>query len=126
MHDYSHKTYYIMNIPTHCPKCGDVLLCEEVFALKSDVWRKVCNKRLNHKFSVFHSVNGVVVDNVCIQIAGATFAHWDLKNNTLTIAKEGLSVKKTEESSFDIPYFHPDISNYDHLVAKLQTYIIFS
>jgi hypothetical protein len=115
-----------MKIPTHCPKCGDVLLNEEVPAISSSgVWRKMCSKRLNHKFAVFYNINESEVSSLCIQITNKVEALWDFRNKLISISKKKKTIKELLGSTQFIPYFEPDLSDYKKLVSKMKTYILF-
>jgi hypothetical protein len=115
-----------MKIPIHCPKCGDILLNEEVFKVSNVVvWRKSCTKRLGHKFAAYYNIDDSELSGICIQIVGNTEAHWDFKNNLLSVNKNAKTLKDRLESTKLIPYFEPDLSNYKKLVSKMKTYILF-
>jgi hypothetical protein len=115
-----------MKIPTHCPKCGDVLLNEEVLGISSTgVWKKSCSKRLGHKFSVIYNINESEISGLCMQITNKAEAYWDFRNTLLTVSKKSKSLKELMKSTQFIPYFEPDLSDYKKLVSKIKTYILF-
>jgi len=115
-----------MKIITHCPKCGDALLNEEVPDLShSGVWTKKCTKRLGHKFSMFYNINDGEVNSICIQITNKVDATWCFRNNLLSVSNRGLPLRRLLESMQFIPYFEPDLSDYKKLVSKIKTYILF-
>jgi hypothetical protein len=115
-----------MKIPITCPKCGDILLNEELKIFPTPgVWKKSCTKRLGHKFSITYNINESDISTLSIHIANKTYASWDFRNRLLHVGKEGLSLKETIKSSLFIPYFEPDLLNYKKLVSKIKTYILF-
>jgi hypothetical protein len=114
-----------MKIPIYCPKCGDVLLSEEMLFFGKDVWSKKCTKRLGHKFSVFYNINEADINSLCIQISKNVDVLWDFRNELLSVSKPGKSLKELMKSTQFIPYFEPDLSNWKKLISKLKTYILF-
>lgn len=120
-----------MQIPKKCPKCGDPLLVEHMTEIRYHLWRGMCARRLDHKFSVFYYMNVAAefidkVDYMSIRVFNNINVTWDFIHKRIAIGKENIALKNYLNSTQYIPYFEPDLSNYDKLVSKLKTYVIFS
>ena len=110
-----------MNMPIHCPVCGDPLLTS--YDDDDTILIKVCKKRITHEISYFADVPTDTVYKVTIRIWGAP-----VKYVTWVFTKKELFITaKTGKSNITyLPYFEPDLTNYQNLVEKVKTYILFS
>jgi hypothetical protein len=69
----------------------------------------------------------------CLQIAirmgtdkrDRVYVNWNFEDKELTITKGWLGASFYEPNVI-IPYFEPDLAQYDKLIKKLRTYLIFS
>jgi hypothetical protein len=109
-----------MITPIHCPFCGDVLLT----TYKGDsVLLKTCDRRIGHEISYFANVPTDTVYKVKIRIDGTPvkYVTW------VFTKKELFLIARTGQSNITyLPYFEPDLTNYNKLVDKIRTYILFS
>ena len=103
-----------------------------------DRWRVTCDKHMDHQVQYMTSTNnGEVVEDLEVAIhmstrrqtahsrAGNIYAHWNFKKQHLTITRGWLGETFYEPNSV-VPWFEPNLSEYDKLIKKLRTYITFS
>lgn len=103
-----------------------------------DRWRVTCDKHLNHQIQYMTSTNnGEIIEDLEVAIymnkhiraginrLGNTYAHWNFKKQHLTITDGFLGETFYEPNSL-VPWFEPDLSEYDKLIKKLKTYLTFS
>lgn len=119
-----------MMIFTRCPKCGDPLVNDFLpsFPGTDDLLRKSCKKRLNHQFQCLidqkdnslHSVTVAISLNPLIRVA------WYFKTREFLLATGTIEQVVANHSEVELPFFEPDFSDYDRLVAKVKTYVMFS
>lgn len=120
-----------MKLPTHCPKCHDVLLNLEVFdMLLPGTWKKVCNLRLDHQLSYFYNPNTSEVIFFFMKLSDKIEICWDFKYRTIRFSNPHESTKKLLSKLLSktgsIPFFEPNPYKYEILISKLKTYILFS
>lgn len=120
-----------MNPPSHCPCCKDPLINEYIgdivgpnFLLKS------CSNKLNHKFyCVVGSAETVSKIGIEISAKDNVYVQWSFRENKIYILKwiKG-KLFKSDPKRVDllVPFFEPDLSDYDKLINKIKTYITFS
>ena len=84
-------------------------------------WKVSCHKKLNHYIDAITKVDDdselyyleIMTDSA------PTYAHWDFKYGVLYIKYHG-----TKYSEMELPFFEPDLSNYDRLIEKMRLYTI--
>lgn len=110
-----------MKMPTHCHFCGDILVTS--YDKDDTILIKVCKKRVNHEISYFADVPTDEVYKVRIKIPGKP-----IKYATWVFTKKELFIMAiTGKSNLaHLPYFEPELTDYNKLVAKVKTYILFS
>lgn len=117
-----------------CPKCHSPLTQEEMPFVrdvnlskikKSDmrkgkIWKKFCNRHLNHTFSLIFDINTEMTISTHISLPtkkSFTVYSWYYRDQKLQI---------TTDSSNDIlPWFEPDFNQWNKLINKLKTYTLF-
>jgi hypothetical protein len=110
-----------MNLPIKCPVCSDPLLTS--YDDDDTILIKVCKKRISHEISYFADVPTDTVYKVTIRIGGVPvkYVTW------VFTKKELFLMARTGRSNITyLPYFEPDLTNYNKLVDKVKTYLLFS
>ena len=112
-----------MNIPIHCPKCKNILITiYKPYSLKREYLSKRCDKFIDHYVSFVTGTNHSKVEYFCIRFKynPPITAMWNFVNNEIT-------VHGGEQPGYVlIPYFEPDIENYDKLINKIKMCLIFN
>jgi len=126
-----------MIIPSKCPKCGDILLNDfGLFNNKSLYDVKICNKYPSHRFTIQYDSN---IDKVLIMSyndSSTKEIRWDFNTKTIYLNKPiiikgknagvittGIPYSKLFYNT--VPWFDPDISNFDKLIRKIKIYATF-
>jgi hypothetical protein len=117
-----------MQTPTICPKCHE-LLVSTIIKLRdgAEVWRKTCSKKIGHEFICITKKGNddeVSAIGVTLNNDKRTKASWLLENQHLVIY-QGESFSMSTNLLY-IPWFEPNIEEYDKLVNKVKTYVTFS
>lgn len=112
-----------------CPKCKKNLekkLCftqipNEDPLLKKIFWQKYCPKLISHRFSFIYNLETEEV--LCIQAEQDDILYkWFPTDNKLFAIQHPSDSADIEE----LPWFTPNFSDWNHLLNKLKTYILFS
>lgn len=105
-----------MKLPTHCPICNDVMITEFV-PLKVS---KFCGHRPTHyiKFIAFET-DDVFEIILRISVSPMSYIKWVFPSELLRIETAGLDLMY-------LPWFEPDLTNYNKLLDKIKTYLLFS
>jgi len=115
-----------MKIPILCPKCNKPMLTHFSYhPTDGHICCKTC-KQYNHDVSFFsHEKDYDTVHLIMITVNLTSQLHisFDFWQNKVFIYQE--LDPKNNASLTTIPFFEPDFSNYDDLIKKLQTYIVF-
>lgn len=116
-----------MKTPTICPKCHGPLLNTELSLRNgASVWKKTCTDKLNHHFTcITRPNNDDLVEIVVIKInRGGTLLKvgWYFTTRMLMVYKEIVD----SDDAIKIPWVEPTIHEYDKLVEKIKTYMVFS
>lgn len=107
-----------MIMPSKCPVCHDVLLNEYIERLDGgSKLRKVCQNKLNHNITWVSKQSPNYDDIEFIFLKGNPNIVWNLANKEIYVKKLYNTI---------IPFFEPDFSNYQNLLHKLKTYLLFS
>lgn len=116
-----------MKTPTVCPKCHGPLLSTEV-QLRSGVsiWKKTCASRLDHVFTCLTKRG----DDDTVDLIGIMLnrdiqlrANWDFTRRQIKVHRGKPDMKL---NGLEIPWFEPDLDDYDKLVDKIKKYVVFS
>jgi hypothetical protein len=119
-----------MKTLTHCPKCHGPLLSEYIGNRGLGLlWKKDCYSFVDHRFysrSSASDENKLYDMQVSITMNPYTYANWNFFYNDLDIRKKVDSDELLRP--LIIPYFDPEplINDYDKLINKIKTLIIFS
>lgn len=111
-----------MRTPYRCPKCGGPLLNQAMITH----WAMKCVKHLTHYIVIYTPSTSDQIDMITIAVIMGTsmmdrvYASWDFPGQVLTISNGYL------ESNQVIPFFEPNLSEYDKLIQKMRTYLTFS
>ena len=110
-----------------CPKCGDNLLNE----LIDDVEMvQSCNKRMAHRFYLLFNTETNEPVTMTYYHNMKRIIYWDFIDKRINIKKVvsmkiDLKQPKLNQPSI-IPWFEPDLSNFNQLIKKIDTYVLFS
>ena len=110
-----------MNFPTNCPLCNSKLVISPV---SSQIHMSAyCNCETTWNFirieSRHHEVTEIILRISPVNTSPFMYAKW------LFRAKE-VRVETEDKANVYLPWFEPDFSNYNALVDKIKTYILFS
>lgn len=116
---------------SHCPKCHKPMLHEEMRKGKGiSTWNLSCQS-IDHEIiavTAHGNDNELVTFIVAIKMASQTsdrvYVHWNFDMDQVFIVN-GWSVANFRNPPL-LPYFEPDLSQYDKLIKKLRTYLTFS
>ena len=115
---------------SHCPKCKDPMRSEPCGGPVGERWRIVCDKHLDHDVLCL-TVPGHddLLFLLCVAIRMTSgkndriYANWDFDKEELRITK---GMRASGIHDIFIPYFYPNLGEYDKLIKKLLTYRLFS
>lgn len=109
-----------MKMPIKCPTCGDILV-NKYTNLPNGVSRltKMCTTKINHniKFRAWDH-DHEIVNFITIP--------WEITNYISWFTDRKFCTLGTPKNTLIIPYFDPDFSNYNKLIDKIKTYVMFS
>lgn len=116
-----------MKTPTVCPKCHGPLLNTELPLRNGEsAWKKTCINKLNHHFTcVTHQYDDDSVEIIIIEINQGNVplkVSWYFTPRMLIVYKEIIG----SDDAIKIPWVEPNIHEYDKLIDKIKTYIVFS
>ena len=115
-----------MIIPTRCPCCNDPLLNEFIpnYIGECKV-RKSCLKVFGHKFVCMIGSTDII-ETIGVELYNKTLVrvNWVFSTQQIIVTK-GL-LKNKQYTIINLPYFEPDFSDYNKLIKKLRTYMVFS
>lgn len=120
-----------MKCPIKCPACDGVLLVEELASpTTTEYWKKTCDKT-DHKFGCRYNSNTDEIITVYIFIKEDLIMAWNLRDKYMyqTDKMPGNFLRDqtlTIINKINIPYFEPDLSDYNKLIEKIKTYVTFS
>lgn len=109
-----------MKLPINCPKCNRALLNEEIISIGIKGWYKKCIS-VNHQFAYSITDHDEIISmSVVIYMNSLVMVTWNFPIETIMVTNN------TNANRFYIPFFEPDLSNYNKLIDKLKKYIVFS
>lgn len=116
-----------MKTPITCPKCHGPLLNTELPLRNGEsAWKKTCTNKLNHHFTcVTHQYDDDLVEIIVIGINRGNVPlkiSWYFTPRMLMVYKEVIG----SDDAIRIPWVEPNIHEYDKLIDKIKTYIVFS
>lgn len=113
MHSYHKEIIDLVK----CPKCGDVFLKEfyETYEFRS------CRNKIDHKITIKFCEDKLRL--ISINLDSMTKVIWNFRLRLIQI--QGLNISKIEVKS-NVPFFEPKLLEYDKLLNKIRTYILFS
>jgi hypothetical protein len=117
---------------SHCPVCKDPMRnepCSKRIDGGAERWRIVCDKHLDHDILaltivghddlLLHLQIAVYMNTI---IWNRIYANWNFEKKELTIDKGRGMLRH----NVIIPYFEPDLTQYDKLLKKMRVYLTFS
>ena len=119
-----------MKTPAVCPKCRGPLL-NSALTLRngSEVWKKTCGSNLNHEFICITKEgddNSIIVIGLMLNRDKSLKVCWDLFRNQIIVHKGKSVVPSFNSDILEIPWFEPNLDEYDNLVNKIKKYVVFS
>ncbi|MGI0059743.1 MAG: hypothetical protein ACREBJ_08230 [Nitrosotalea sp.] len=87
------------------------------------IFIKVCKRRVTHEISYFADVPTYEVYKATIRLNGEPIRYvtWIFtKKELFVMARSG------KPNIMHLPYFEPDLTDYNKLVDKIKTYVVFS
>lgn len=138
-----------MNTFSHCPKCKQPMLNEAAvgfdrrygMGLTKDpglrrFWHLSCSKNIDHNVVAYTDLNDdAILDRLRIHIVMPTadengkYALWDFTNKYLSVIESVLIIPSSSipwtARELELPFFIPDLSNYDKLMNRLKTCLTF-
>lgn len=113
-----------------CPSCGGALLNEFVPTKNGkEFLKKSCAKKIGHIFSIRSKIEDhqqAEAIFVTVDMGQLTTAVWNVLNKELFITPYRMDQKYSINKIYKLPYIDPDLSDYNRLVARIKTYILFS
>lgn len=118
---------------SYCPKCKKPMLNEAITDIPGSKgkWRLSCLGVDHDILAVTPKNRDDILEKMHIAIRMGTakrdrvYVDWNFEKEELKIT-EGWIGASFYEPNVIIPYFEPDLSQYDKLIKKLRTYLIFS
>lgn len=118
-----------MKAPSNCPFCNDPMINDFPSTRMHETQVKRCSKRANHNFSCSLLIDSNEAFMITIIISHEPFlkAVWNLTNSELFIFNTfQVNGKLTGNTRLQLPYFIPDLNNWNKLMNKLKLYLTFS
>jgi len=119
-----------MKIFSHCPKCHKPMLNTECGPHLSR-WRLSCQSIDHDILALTPSGQFEMIENLRIAIFmgiyldNRVYTDWNFPKKELCIT-EGMFGPSFYIPNSVIPFFEPDLSNYDKLIRKIKSYLAFS
>jgi hypothetical protein len=118
-----------MNIPIKCPCCNKILLNQQnsLGTADSIVWKKLCVDNPNHKFILVWNIKTEHIISLIVSNSTNLFYKFlPLENKIAIFSNLAGATSKRSKTNTQIPYFNPELNNWNKLLNKLKTYTIFS
>jgi|ERR1035437_1452374 hypothetical protein len=105
----------------NCPICGSLMVNNP--RIIGDIYKKCSGAHENMFHCDYWKDNNNCITSINLHIEGEELmtrltAYWNYGNNTFYI--------NTGYRTKNLPWFEPNLSNYNALVQKVKTYILFS
>lgn len=109
----------------NCPKCGDPLIND---FLPENKIRKHCKKRLDHQFQcIISASNELEAFSITISMDPLTRVGWEFNQKKCVVNVGTIQdIIRRKDDGFQLPYWDPDLSNWEELVRKVKAYLTFS
>lgn len=130
-----HDPDYIMKAPSKCPFCNDPLMNDFQLSFQKETQTKYCSKRVNHNFRCSSHIDTDEIFIISIIMSHNPFmkAIWNFTDKKLSVLGKrpmnnlaGKTLTDIVATRIDLPYFIPDLSNWNILINKIKTYLVFS
>jgi hypothetical protein len=115
--------------PINCPVCNDSLVNEYIRLGRMPYLKKLCAKRINHKFQCFvpDSEEHMSSFTTSLSYNPMVQAVWDFDSNQILVHNGTIEEIVTyDREPTIIPWFDPDLTDFRSSLKKLKTYLIFS
>jgi len=107
-----------MKTTKKCPICNEYFLNEPMdSSSKNTLWRKTCNKKIDHILTIHYDVNTDIALNILISNRNGIGCLFLPKSNAIELYKNNIYIGT-------IDYFKPDFSNISNLFKKIKLYTI--
>lgn len=117
-----------MNAPSICPKCHGPLINTPLKVKEMNVWKKVCDKKLDHSFICISKDedNSVLAIGMMLNRNTSLKVFWDFVRTKILVHKGESYVPFPGNNILQIPWFTPNIDEYDKMLDKIRKYVTFS
>jgi hypothetical protein len=113
-----------MKVLSHCPKCHGPLLNEAVPTISLPYWTKSCLNKPDHKFIITTVPgNDDLIVRITLQVKTDLMVTWDPTTSKCWVSDDW---DLFPHPAMYIPYFEPDLSDYQKLIDKVKLYVLFS
>lgn len=117
-----------MKLPSTCPKCHDPLINTPIQTKGISAWKRVCDTKLNHSFVciIKDEDDSVLVIGMTLNRSTGLKVFWDFARQRILVHKGESHVPFPADNLLQIPWFEPNINEYDKLIDKIKKYVTFS
>lgn len=106
---------------SNCPVCGDALLNQDHGILTY----QSCKTHTTHQLQMITGSNDEVQKlSILVGFEPTIWATWHLLSQEIRVHNYNKTISKIIGDP--LPWFEPDLSDYNKLVDKIRTYILFS
>ncbi len=110
-----------MKMPLECPFCSGPMIND--FAHVTGVQQKRCDKQITHNVQLIaRKGDNDTVNIIRIRLGPYRTIEWNLGNQICAVTYVKYPVKKTVDL---LPFFMPDLTDYNSLMEKVNTYLLF-
>lgn len=112
-----------MKIPGYCPKCKKPMMNEMMAQSGEEYYWRISCDQTDHYIKLITVINSdtEVVDlyiGVGRKRTERKYVSWHFPEKIMLV--------QSSSNTTTIPFFEPDLTNYNRLIEKLKTYITFS
>ena len=113
----------------NCPKCHGVLKHDYAFiGPNEEVLIRTC-EQVSHYFKCVSDSQTNELQRVTIRISTSPLikVSWNIEDKKIIVNKGTLQEALSNDGGeMQLPFFEPDFSDYNKLISKIKTYLIFS